>query len=62
MAAGKVVAHIPAGLPGKGGEIAFGFDAVWANLNRHSDHESRPVEQRRRQAGDSIRAGLARCG
>ena len=56
------VADIPAGLAGKGGEIAFGFDSVWATLEqfpitRIDAASNQIVSQWRGAGGDSIRAG-----
>jgi virginiamycin B lyase len=60
---GKLVAKIPAGIPGSGGEIAFGFGAVWATLDRtpitRIDAQNNSVlHQWRGDGGDSIRAGI----
>jgi virginiamycin B lyase len=59
---GRRVADIPAGLAGKGGEIAFGFDSVWATLEQFPitriDAASNDIASQWRGAGgDSIRAG-----
>jgi len=59
---GRRVADIPAGLAGKGGEIAFGFDSVWATLEefpitRIDAASNDIVSQWRGAGGDSIRAG-----
>jgi virginiamycin B lyase len=60
---GKLVANIPAGIPGHGGEITFGFGAVWATLDRtpitRIDAQNNSVlHQWRGDGGDSIRAGI----
>jgi virginiamycin B lyase len=59
---GRRVADIPAGLAGKGGEIAFGFGSVWATLEQFPitriDAKSNDiVSQWKGAGGDSIRAG-----
>jgi virginiamycin B lyase len=63
LATGKLVASSPAGLPGKGGEIAFGFDAVWATLigtpiTRIDPASNAVVRRRTGKGGDSIRTRL----
>ena len=55
------VADIPAGLAGKGGEIAFGFNAVWATLEKfpvtHVDAVTNSImSQWSGAGGDSVRA------
>lgn len=60
---GKLVANIPAGLSGHGGEITFGFGAVWATLDRtpitRIDVQTNTVtRQWTGNGGDSIRAGF----
>jgi virginiamycin B lyase len=60
---GKLVANIHARLSGHGGEIAFGFGAVWATLDRtpitRIDPQNNSVlHQWRGDGGDSIRAGI----
>jgi hypothetical protein len=60
---GKLVANIPAGLAGHGGEITFGFGAVWATLGRtpitRIDAQKNIVtDQWTGDGGDSIRAGI----
>lgn len=62
-ATGKLLANIPAGLSGHGGEIAFGFDAIWVTLNktpitRINIRTNTVVHQWTGAGGDSIRAGL----
>jgi virginiamycin B lyase len=61
----KVVATIPAGLPGPGGEIAFGFGSVWVTVvgipvTRIDGPGNKVIRQWHGAGGDSIRAGLAR--
>jgi virginiamycin B lyase len=63
MATSRRVADIPVGLAGPGGEIAFGFDAVWATLEqtpvtRIDAGTNAIVRQWSGKGGDSIRAGL----
>jgi streptogramin lyase len=60
---GKLVANIQAGLPGHGGEIAFGFGSVWATLDkipltRIDARSNEVVRQWVGDGGDSIRTGL----
>lgn len=60
---GKLVVNIPAGLPGHGGEIAFGFGSVWATLDKipltRIDANSNVVDRQwLGEGGDSIRTGL----
>jgi YVTN family beta-propeller protein len=60
---GKLVANIRAGLPGHGGEITFGFGAVWATLEgtpitRIDAQNNTVTQQWTGDGGDSIRAGL----
>jgi len=59
----KVVATIAAGLAGHGGEIAFGFGAVWVTMigvpvTRIDATKNTVLSQWRGAGGDSIRAGL----
>jgi virginiamycin B lyase len=59
----KVVATIPAGLPGPGGEIAFGFGSVWVTVvgipvTRIDSAGNKVIRQWHGAGGDSIRAGL----
>jgi virginiamycin B lyase len=59
---GKLAASIDAGLAGHGGEIAFGFDAVWVTLmkfpvTRIDVHRNVVSSQWAGPGGDSIRAG-----
>ena len=63
VATGTVAATVPAGLSGRGGEIAFGFGAVWATLVgtpvTHIDAGTNAVlRQWIGPGGDSIRTGL----
>jgi hypothetical protein len=56
------VADISAGLAGKGGEIAFGFNSVWATLEQYPvtriDARANSImTQWSGAGGDSIRAG-----
>jgi virginiamycin B lyase len=58
----KVVATIEAGLPGNGGEIAYGLGHVWATLFQIPITEIDPavnqvIRQWTGEGGDSIRAG-----
>jgi virginiamycin B lyase len=58
----KVIGTIEAGIPGEGGEIAFGFGHVWATLFRIPISEVDPatnkvIRQWVGEGGDSIRAG-----
>jgi virginiamycin B lyase len=58
----KVIATIEVGIPGQGGEIAFGLGHVWATLFRIPISEIDPmtnqvVRQWVGEGGDSIRAG-----
>jgi virginiamycin B lyase len=60
---GKLVANIRAGLPGHGGEITFGFGAVWATLEgtpitRIDAQNNTVTQQWTGDGGDSIRAGI----
>jgi len=60
---GEVVATISAGLPGAGGEIAFGFGSVWITLagipvTRIDSAGNKVIRQWHGAGGDSIRAGL----
>jgi virginiamycin B lyase len=57
---GKLIATIQAGIPGFGGEIAFGADAVWATvfkfpITRIDPATNTVVEQWHGPGGDSIR-------
>jgi virginiamycin B lyase len=59
---GLRVADIPAGLAGKGGEITFGFDSIWATLEQFPitriDAATNDIASQWTGAGgDSIRAG-----
>jgi virginiamycin B lyase len=59
---GRRVADIPAGLAGKGGEITFGFDSVWATLEQFPitriDAATNAIASQWTGAGgDSVRAG-----
>ncbi len=56
-------ATIDAGIPGAGGEIAFGFDAVWATvigfpITRIDARTNKITAQWAGQGGDSIRTGF----
>jgi streptogramin lyase len=58
----KLLANIPAGLTGHGGEITFGFGAVWATLigtpiTRIDAQKNIVSDQWKGDGGDSIRAG-----
>jgi YVTN family beta-propeller protein len=58
----KVIASIQAGIPGAGGEIAFGLGRIWATVFQIPISEVDPdtnqvVRQWVGQGGDSIRAG-----
>lgn len=58
----RLVTNIPAGLSGHGGEITFGFGAVWATLmgtpiTRIDPESNVVVRQWAGDGGDSIRAG-----
>jgi streptogramin lyase len=62
IATRKVVATIEAGIPGNGGEIAFGLGHVWATLFQIPISEIDPatnqvIRQWVGEGGDSIRAG-----
>ncbi len=59
---GRCTATIEAGIPGEGGEIAFGFDAVWATvfgfpITRIDPATDQVAAQWAGPGGDSIRAG-----
>ena len=59
---GKLIATIPAGIPGFGGEIAFGADAVWATvfkfpITRIDPATNTVVRQWHGAGGASIRYG-----
>jgi virginiamycin B lyase len=59
---GRRVVDIPAGLAGKGGEIGFGFNSIWATLEQFPitriDAASNAIASQWTGAGgDSIRAG-----
>jgi virginiamycin B lyase len=61
--AGRSVATIEAGVPGPGGEIAFGFGSVWATMmgspiTRVDASTNRVTQQWSGEGGDSIRTGL----
>jgi virginiamycin B lyase len=58
----KVVATVEAGIPGEGGEIAFGFGHIWATIFHIPITEIDPatnkvIRQWVGEGGDSIRAG-----
>ncbi len=58
----RCVAAVEAGLPGEGGEIAFGFDAVWATvfgfpITRIDPATNQVTAQWAGAGGDSIRTG-----
>ncbi len=60
---GKLVATIPTTLKGNGGEISFGFGAVWATLRgtpitRVDATDTNRVEDWQGPGGDCVRAGL----
>jgi DNA-binding beta-propeller fold protein YncE len=57
---GKLLATIPAGIPGLGGEIAFGGGSVWATvfgypITRIEPATNKVVQQWVGKGGDSIR-------
>lgn len=59
----SLVANIPAGVPGTGGEIAYGQGAVWVTMfgfpiTKIDPAANRVVKQWTGLGGDSIRAGL----
>lgn len=59
----RLVTNIPAGLAGHGGEIAFGFGAVWVTLlgtpaTRIDAANTASVQSWKGKGGDSIRAGM----
>lgn len=59
-ATGKLLATIPAGIPGLGGEIAFGGGSVWATvlgypITRIDPGKNEVVQQWKGEGGDSIR-------
>jgi streptogramin lyase len=59
---GKLIATIPAGIPGFGGEIAFGAESVWATvfgfpITRIDPATNAVVRQWHGVGGDSIRYG-----
>jgi virginiamycin B lyase len=61
--AGQTIATIDAGVPGLGGEIAFGFDCVWATMmefpiTRVDAATNKVTLQWAGEGGDSIRTGL----
>lgn len=61
-ATGKTSAPIDAGIPGSGGEIAFGFDAVWATvigfpITRIDPSSNKVTAQWAGPGGDSLRIG-----
>jgi virginiamycin B lyase len=61
-ASGKLIANIPAGIPGLGGEIAFGAGAVWATVFKFPITRIDPatnivMRQWHGPGGDSIRFG-----
>jgi virginiamycin B lyase len=58
----KVVATVEVGIPGSGGEIAFGFGHVWATvftipISEIDPESNKVVRQWTGNGGDSIRAG-----
>ncbi|MBV8903830.1 MAG: hypothetical protein JOZ22_09350, partial [Acidobacteriia bacterium] len=58
----KVIATIEAGIPGSGGEIAFGLGRVWATvfqipISEIDPANNRVIKQWVGDGGDSIRAG-----
>jgi virginiamycin B lyase len=58
----QVIATIPAGIPGHGGEIAFGANSVWATvlgipLTRISPISNKVIRQYTGPGGDSVRFG-----
>jgi hypothetical protein len=58
----KVVATIEAGIPGKGGEICYGFGAVWPTLfkiplTRIDAASNKVTDQWVGEGGDSVRCG-----
>jgi len=58
----KVIATIDAGIPGKGGEICYGFGAVWATLfkiplTRIDAASNKVTDQWVGEGGDSVRCG-----
>ncbi len=62
-ASGKLVATIDAGVPGAGGEMAFGFGAVWATMmefpiTRVDPATNKVTAQWAGVGGDSIRTGF----
>ncbi len=62
-ATGKAVARIEAGIPGTGGEIAFGFGAAWATvigfpITRIDAATNKATAQWAGAGGDSIRTGF----
>jgi virginiamycin B lyase len=59
---GRAVATIKAGIPGQGGEIAFGFGSVWATMlgfpmTRIDASSNRVMQQWKGDGGDCIRTG-----
>jgi virginiamycin B lyase len=61
-AASRKVTSIDAGLPGEGGEIAYGEGAIWATLfgfpiTKVDTATNKVVKQWKGKGGDSIRAG-----
>ena len=60
---GRVIASIRAGIPGHGGEIAFGFGSVWATetefpLTQIDPVTNKLVAQWHGKGGDSVRAAF----
>src|SRR5882724_3692119 len=58
----QVIATIPAGIPGHGGEIAFGASSVWATvfgipLTQISPTSNKVIRQWTGSGGDSVRFG-----
>jgi virginiamycin B lyase len=63
MKTGKVMASIECGIPGEGGEIAFGADSVWAAmfdfpLTQVDVKTNMQVKQWAGQGGDGVRFGF----
>jgi YVTN family beta-propeller protein len=59
----KAIATINAGIPGKGGEICYGFGAVWATLfqiplTRVDAVSNKVTDQWVGEGGDSVRCGF----
>ena len=63
MKSGKLIATIPCGIPGPGGELSFGEGSVWAAMfdfpvTQIDLKTNTVVKQWAGQGGDGIRAGL----